>query len=130
MNRFFYTAPDMTDIFEDLLSLAGLKKEDILDPQTTMMLRTAVSDNEKAYEVLVEAPGATQDMIEVQFKDDTVSVKVDYGTEGKLRRGKYAWAKKFKDVDGAAIEAKLDGGMLNLTIPKRPESQPQKIKIN
>lgn len=127
MNRRNY---DISDIFGDIFDLAGITVEDVFGQQTTTMLRTATSDNEKEYEVLVEAPGATQDMIEVQFKDDTVSVKIDYGTEGKLRRGKYAWAKKFKDVDGGAIIAKLDGGMLNLTIPKRPESQPQKIKIN
>jgi len=130
MDRFFYKAPDIMDAFEDLLSIAGLKKEDVFDPQTTFQLRTATTDNEKDYEVIVEAPGATQDMIDIQFKDDLVTVKIDYGKEGKVRTGKYAWAKKFKDVDGGAISAKLDGGMLTLTIPKRPESQPQKIKIN
>ena len=127
MNRYDFNA---SDLIEDIFDIIGVKKENVFDSDISFALRAVTTDNEKEYEVMVEAPGATQDMVDVQFKDDIVTVKVDYGKDGKLRTGKYAWAKKFKDVNGEGITGTLNGGMLTITLPKKPESQPQKIKIN
>jgi HSP20 family molecular chaperone IbpA len=116
--------------FSDLLGI--IKPEEVVAKEFNLNapLRTSVKDSEQSFDVLVEAPGATDEMIDVQFKDDVVTVKIDYGTEGTIRTGKYAWAHRFKGVDPAAISAKLSGGLLALTLPKKPETQATKIKIN
>lgn len=86
-------------------------------------------DNEDTFIVSMEVPGATEEMLDVQFKDDIITISIDYGKENELRKGKYSWSGKFKGVDAEKIEAKLAAGVLILTLPKKPECQPQKIKI-
>ena len=86
-------------------------------------------DNKEDYSVSMEVPGATDEMIDVQYKDDVITIVIDYGKENELRIGKYSWSRKFKGVDADKIDAKLVSGVLTLTMPKKPECQPQKIKI-
>ncbi len=86
-------------------------------------------DNKDNFIISLEVPGATDDMLDVQFKDDVVTIIVDYGKENELRVGKYSWSGKYKGVDAEKIDAKLMSGVLTLTLPKKPECQPQKIKI-
>ncbi len=119
-----------SSFFSDLLGI--IKPEEVVAKEFNLNapLRTSVKDGENSYDVIVESPGATDEMIDVQFKDDVVTVKIDYGTDNSIRSGKYAWAHKFKGVDSSAISAKLSNGLLLLTLPKKPETQATKIKIN
>lgn len=95
----------------------------------SLPLYSTTAEEKDHFEVMVEIPGVKQDQIDIQFKDDVVTVVVDYGTDGKLRTGKYKYIHRFKGVDGAAISAKLADGVLSLTLPKKPEAQSQKINI-
>jgi len=115
--------------FSDLLGVIKPEETVARELNVNAPLRTFVTDNEKSFDVIIEAPGATDEMIDIQYKDDVVTVKVDYA-DGKIRSGKYGWAHKFKGIDAEAISAKLSGGLLALTLPKKPETQATKIKIN
>lgn len=111
------------DLFQDIFDGFGYST-------SGTALRTSADEKDDSYIVQIEVPGATQDMIDVQYKDNIITVDINYGTDNKLRTGKYKWAKEFKGVDASAIVAKLEGGVLNLTLPKKPDEQAQKIKIN
>jgi len=119
------------DIFGSILETFFPVSESVAkELNVSTPLRTSSTETENTYEVLLEVPGVKQEQIDVQFKDDIVSVKVDYGTENKLRAGKYGWSHKFKGVDASGISAKLADGVLMLTLTKKPEMQSQKININ
>jgi HSP20 family molecular chaperone IbpA len=92
----------------------------------------ALSDK---FVVIVEVPGLSDEDITVEFKEDTLTLKADYGKKteedfSKIRVGKWMTAYKFKGVDTEKIVAKLDKGQLTVTLPKKPEAQPFKVEIN
>ena len=104
-----------TDLFPEFSEEAGLHIKS--------------KDNKDSFIISMEVPGATEDMLDVQFKDDIINIVIDYGKENELRTGKYSWSGKYRGVDVEKIDAKLVAGVLTLTLPKKPECQPQKIKI-
>lgn len=83
-----------------------------------------VSRTENGYDVEVPMPGFKPSQIEVTFKEGVLSVN------GKNDRR--AYARSFhvpEDVDHEKIEAKVEDGMLHLTLSRRPEAQPKRIEV-
>jgi len=96
------------------------------------ILHANVKAFEDKYVMIAEIPGLTDDDIVIDFKDDKITVTADYKKEEeftKIRNGKWTTSFKFKDIDSSSIVAKLDKGQLFITISKKPEAQPIKIKV-
>ncbi|MBV8345940.1 MAG: Hsp20 family protein [Candidatus Eremiobacteraeota bacterium] len=83
-----------------------------------------VRRTEAGYEVEVPVPGLRPDDVEVTYQDGIVAVN------GKAERR--AFSRSFtvpEDVDADAIEARVNDGMLVLTLARRPEAQPKRIAV-
>lgn len=87
----------------------------------------------------VFVPGVSRDAIEVQFEEQTLrlrarrSLTTPEGWRALHRESAdadYALALQgFEDVDGSKIQARLEDGVLSLTLPKRAEAAPRAITI-
>lgn len=96
------------------------------------VLHAHVKSFDDKHVMIAEIPGLSDDDITIEFKDDKLTVTADYKKEEeftKIRNGKWVTAFKFKDVDADNISAKLDKGQLFITLLKKPEAQPIKIKV-
>jgi len=106
-------------------------------------MRLDVSENDKEYLVSAEIPGARKDDIRVQVDRNTVTITADVrkDIEDKHANGGRALLRETfrghtmrsftlgQDVDDKAAVAKLEDGVLRLTLPKRPSSTGKLLAI-
>ncbi|MGZ8288180.1 MAG: Hsp20/alpha crystallin family protein [Telluria sp.] len=101
-------------------------------------IRLDLTETEKAYTVKAEMPGANKDDIEVNIDGNRVSIAVEtrHETEkkeaGNVVHSERYIGKSFRsftlehDVDDAAAQANYRDGVLELTLPKRPDGKGSK----
>jgi len=80
---------------------------------------------ENGYEVEVPVPGYNSSQIDVTFKEGVLTVG------GKNER--HSFTRSFtvpEDVNPDAIGARVQDGMLVLTLVRRPEAEPKKIRVS
>ena len=98
-------------------------------PEEMWSPRLDFSENEKAFVVRLEAPGVEKSDIDVKFEGDVLTLR---GTRSIATEGteeEYVWRERESGtfvravrmpshVDGAKVEAKMDRGILTVTLPK------------
>ena len=98
-----------------------------------------VWETEDALAVAMEVPGVARDAVEIELKEDVLRV------EARVDPAKYEglepvyteygvghWARAFAlpdAVDRERIEARLEDGVLTLTLPKAAEARPRRIAL-
>ena len=99
-----------------------------------------VKEEDKRYLMEVELPGLTDKDIELKVEDNilTLSSKKEESKEQKkngylLRERRSAeFCRTFvlpNDADRAEIKAEFKNGLLEVSVPKKPEAQPRKIDV-
>ncbi|MBL0726628.1 Hsp20/alpha crystallin family protein [Piscinibacter sp. HJYY11] len=100
-----------------------------------------VSETDKQYEVRAEVPGVRKDDIRVTVNRNFVSISAEVKREKEEKQGKRVLltetctgmvSRSFTlehEVDEKDVSAKLDNGVLTLTLPKREGSSSRTIAI-
>ncbi len=99
-----------------------------------------VTENDDAYAVKASVPGINPDDIEITLEDNVLTIKgnlsSDEVTEGEQvhirerRYGSFSRSVRFPVmVNGDAVEANYEHGILILSIPKAEEVKPKRISI-
>ena len=101
--------------------------------------RVAISENEKAYKVIVDLPGMGKEDVEITVEDNVLSISGersnDYGEEDTLHRNERNYGKferKFKlghSFETGKIDASFENGVLTIELPKSEETMARKIII-
>lgn len=97
-------------------------------------------ETDAQFELAIDLPGVAPDAVDISVDGRELSVTGSRGrpelNEGDKvhvhERGFGRFVRKFTlpdEVDAEAISASLDHGVLTLTIPKTPASQPRKIPV-
>lgn len=133
----------MTEEKKDLV--AQEKKElETQKEQTTPLKRfipaTDIVENEKELLVFMDMPGVSKDEITVQVEKNVLKVDGVIDMKGysglkplytEYNVGNYTRQFELSNkIDQAAIEAKMEDGVLSLVLPKVPEAQPRTVQIN
>jgi HSP20 family protein len=127
------------NMFQDFLSpyggTGGMIEEDTISP------RLHVSETEKTYEIQAEMPGVKKDDIKVSIDHDRVTIEAECRAANEQREGQnvvYSERSARKilrsftlptEVDDATAQAKLEEGVLQLTLPKKQGSQAHRLTI-
>ena len=93
-----------------------------------------VVESEKAYEIKAEMPGMDEKNIEVKVANGNLTIKGEKQEEKEEKRKDYylrerkfgSFERSFsipEGVDTDKIEAAFKNGVLNVTLPKKPEAQ-------
>lgn len=91
------------------------------------------------YSVKLEVPGVTKENLNVIIEDDELKITAESSIEENENDLKYAdysvknFSRNFRvgnDIDRNRIDAKLENGILTLTLHKSEEVKPKKIAIN
>lgn len=99
--------------------------ERLLDDEFYMSLRRFdIDESDKAYTLTLELPGYKQSHLEITMEENALTVKA--------KREGHSYERTVtlpSDVDGNKIEAKLEDGLLVITLPKSPKAKPRTIEI-
>ncbi len=99
-----------------------------------------IVENEKGYTISAELPGVSKDDIDIDLKDNTLSIKGEKKVETKDEKENYIRVEssygKFErsfnvsdDIDRNSVNASFKDGVLTLVLNKKEESKPKKIKV-
>jgi HSP20 family protein len=129
------------DLFSDI-SRDVLNPLRLLDRPQELGIRLDVSEDEKAYYVQAEVPGAKRDDIKVSVNGNHVSISAEFKkqreekqSERTLRRERY-YGNAYRsftldrEIEDSEVQAKYVEGVLNLTLPKKQSKVGKQIQIS
>ena len=107
---------------------------------TATSLALDVDENENHYTVYANLPGVSLDNISVNIHDDVLMISAEsntaeYGEDTRVlvrerRTGKFNRSLRFPvAVNGDAVEASFDNGVLTIIVPKAEEAKPRQIPV-
>jgi HSP20 family protein len=99
-----------------------------------------VTENDQEYTITAELPGMEEKDIEIALAGEVLTVKGEKKQEREEKKENYvlserrygAFERSFplpQDADPERIEARFKSGVLSLTLPKKPEAQAKRRKI-
>ncbi|MCX7677713.1 MAG: Hsp20/alpha crystallin family protein [Spirochaetes bacterium] len=98
-----------------------------------------IYETDDAFILKCEMPGVEKDNIEILLDNDELTIKgivkengEDLGTLTYSEYRLYNYERKFRvgdNINGSAINASLDNGILTITLPKSEKVKPRKIEI-
>ena len=105
-------------------------------------IRIEVTENDKDYQVRAEIPGAKKEDIRISVEGNAVSISAEVkkereekSKEGRtlVRESSYGAVSRVftlgTDIDDKGVVAKLEDGILKLTLPKREGSRTRQIPV-
>ncbi|PSQ82174.1 MAG: heat-shock protein [Bacteroidetes bacterium QS_8_68_15] len=103
--------------------------------------RVDVAETEELYQVHMDLPGLSSSDLEINYQDGTLAVsgerQMEHAEDGtsfsriERRHGRFYRSFSLPQAANAdEIEASFDNGVLSISIPKTPESQPRRIEVN
>lgn len=112
------------------------------EAQALGQVKVDVKEDDKAYTVHADLPGVKKEDIHVNIEGNTVSISAEVKRETeqkegeKLLRSERYYGKVYRsftlghDIDEAAAKAKLDNGVLDLTLPKKAAGTAKRLSID
>jgi len=94
-----------------------------------------------SFVVKADLPGVNKDDIQIDLKDNTLTLKGEKKFENKVSKDNYirversygTFVRSFtlpQNVDAEKIKATYKDGVLELTLPKKEEAKPKQIKVD
>ncbi len=108
---------------------------------TTIAPRLTVAETEKSFEVELELPGVNKDDIKVAIDKQRITVEAESKREANQGEGDnlvYAERSSRKylrsfllptDVDDSTAQARLENGVLMLSLPKKQDTQAKRLTV-
>ena len=99
-----------------------------------------IYETNDSFVVSADLPGLNKDEIQIDLKDNTLTLKGEKKFEEKVSKDNYirieraygSFVRSFtltQNVDPEKIKAKYKEGVLEITIPKKEEAKPKQIKV-
>lgn len=109
-------------------------------PEASLVPRANISENDQAYELAFEMPGLDEKDIEVNMQDHALTITAERKEDKEAKdkrwhRVEHSYGQFMRtialpnDASGEGIGAVYRQGVLTVTVPKAPESRPQKIQV-
>jgi HSP20 family protein len=126
-------------MFDDLIAPAAALGR--LPEQRLASPRVNVAEDDKSFRVEAELPGVKKEGVKVSVDGQRVTIEAEANQEGQQREGEnvvYAErsARKFvrsfllpAEVDDAGADARLEDGVLTLTLPKKQATAAKQLMI-
>lgn len=130
----------MDDLFPEMMRRWSRPLQMLGEVEMPSDIRVDISENDKEYLVSAEIPGAKKEDIRVSIDGNYVSISAEIKKELEEEHGRTltketchgSVSRGFtlgSDVDEKTAAAKLEDGVLRLTLPKRQGSSSRVLKI-
>jgi HSP20 family protein len=117
-----------------------LQEDTAKDTPVMRLPRTNIEEKDDTYVFVMEMPGLTKKDVEVSVENDLLTVKGGETVENKDEGGwlrREIRSSKFErsfslgnDVDQENIKAKMEDGILTVTLPKKSDKVGRKVDVN
>lgn len=109
--------------------------------EKTLEMNMDVHEDDKAYHVSVDVPGVKKEDIDVSVEGNQVTITAEVKREQSRDKEKEVHSERFygkafrsfslpSEVDSSKSQARYDGGVLSLTLPKKGDSGSRHLSIN
>ena len=126
-------------VFDRFLAEDETDQSNVVTSQWTP--RVDIKEEEKRFVILADVPGVDPKDIEISMDKGILSIKGERKVEtteqiGKLTRNECAYGAFYRrfalpdSADADGISANGKHGVLEISIPKKPETTPRRININ
>ena len=103
----------------------------------TFLPKSDVVEREKAYHLFLEIPGVKKENVELQLEKKTLTItgklvpsKHNTAIQSEYREGNFERSFSLSEgIDKTEITAELQDGLLEVTLPKKPEAEPVQITV-
>jgi HSP20 family protein len=127
MNRLFEEAYTSRGEEKDMVASAWNPSVDIYEKENAIVLKA-------------EVPGIDENDVEIKIEDNTITLKGDRKFEKETKEENYhriersygSFYRSFtlpRNIDQDKIKAESENGILKITMPKKAELKPKKVKI-
>ena len=110
------------------------------DRSSSQIPRSDILEGDADYKIVMGMPGVQTEHLDINLEDSTLTVKAErvfasqegYQALRKELPNRVSFQRSFnlsKNVDIDKIAAKLDGGVLTVTLPKSEQSLPRRIDV-
>jgi HSP20 family protein len=116
------------------------RQEEKTIPGRYYMPATDIFETDEVLTLMLEMPGVDKDNVDVQIENDVLRVegKIDFSAYKEVEPvyteynvGHYSRAFTLSNkIDREAITARVEDGVLTLTLPKSKETLPRRIHVN
>ena len=129
----------MKQVFDRFLGEDETDQSNVVTSQWTP--RVDIKEEEKRFMILADIPGVDPKDIEISMDKGILSIKGERKSEnteqtGKLTRNECSYGAFYRrfalpdSADAEGISANGKHGVLEISIPKKPETTPRRININ
>lgn len=128
----------MNRLFEDAVSTARSEDRDLISSAWTPAVD--IYEDENQLVLTAEVPGIDDKDIEIKIEDNTLSIRGERKMEKETKEENYhrierAYGSFYRSfslpnyIDQENIRADHENGVLKITMPKKPELKPRKVRI-
>lgn len=126
------------DMFRGLSSRPMWRDLEITAPD----MRVDVTEDDKAFHVKAEMPGVDKNDIEVSVEGNQLTISAEVKRESKkTEEEREVYTERYfgkvyraftlpSDLDSSKADAHYEGGVLHLTLPKKPNGSTRKITVS
>eukprot|EP00026_Physarum_polycephalum_P018503 Phypoly_transcript_20114.p1 GENE.Phypoly_transcript_20114~~Phypoly_transcript_20114.p1 ORF type:complete len:183 (+),score=37.66 Phypoly_transcript_20114:127-675(+) len=97
--------------------------------ETTIHTKSTLHEQPEAYRILVEMPGVAKESVAVEVEEGILTIEGKKTVEGETKKYSVKYDITNDKVEPSQIKAKLENGILELTLPKNPEKKPFVINV-
>jgi len=108
--------------------------------QATVLPKVNVIEKDEAFHLEAETPGMTEKDVSVEFHDGVLTLKGHREQNSQTDKENYrirefskqSFARSFRlsdQIDPENVVAKMEQGVLKVTLPKKEQAKPKKIEI-
>jgi HSP20 family protein len=130
---------EMKQVFERFFGDDGSDQSDVVTSQWAP--RVDIKEEDKRFLILADIPGVDPADIEVNMDKGVLSIKGERSSEGKEESARFTRVERSRGVfhrrfalpdsaDADGITATGRHGVLEIAIPKKPETTPRRISIH
>jgi len=126
--------------FEDIFRGLGVRPMS-RDVENAMEMRMDVIEDDKSYRINVDMPGVKKDEIDVSVEGNQVTISADVKREESRENEKSLYSERYSgkayrsfslpfEVDSTKSDARYEGGVLMLTLPKKASSISKRLSVH
>jgi HSP20 family protein len=138
MNLVTFNPEQALDRFFDTDQFFGFPR--IHGEQTSILPKVNVIEKDEAFHMEAETPGMTQKDVLIEFHDGVLTLKGNREQNSHSDKNDYRihefnkqnFARSFRlsdQIDSENVVARMDQGILKVTLPKKEKAKPKKIEI-
>ncbi len=138
---FYALQRQMHDLFGSFFEGFDLVPFDVERSVATFNPKLEIKESDKEFTISVELPGMDEKDIEVALEGDVLTIKGEKNEEYEEKKSGYYRSERSygsfqrsvvlpDTIDADNLKAESKKGVLKITLPKKPEAQVQKKKID